>query len=62
MTESLDALVTALGDDTLRVIAQRKLEGFANEEIAEQLDVSTRTIVRKLARIRQEWEESQGMQ
>jgi RNA polymerase sigma factor (sigma-70 family) len=62
MTEALDALVTALGDDTLRVIAQRKLEGFDNEEIAEQLEVSTRTIVRKLARIRQEWQESQGMQ
>jgi len=61
MTEALDALVTELGDDTLRVIAQRKLEGFANEEIAEQLDVSTRTIVRKLARIRQEWQESPSM-
>jgi len=57
LTEALDSLVAALGDDTLRIIAQRKLEGFANEEIAAELNVSTRTVVRKLARIRQEWNE-----
>jgi RNA polymerase sigma factor (sigma-70 family) len=58
VSEALDSLVMALGDETLRTIAQRKLEGYSNEEIASELDVSPRTIVRKLARIRQEWEET----
>jgi RNA polymerase sigma factor (sigma-70 family) len=57
LADEIQALVVALGDETLQVIAQRKLEGYANEEIAKELNVSTRTIVRKLARIRQEWYE-----
>ncbi|MGD9632465.1 MAG: ECF-type sigma factor [Pirellulales bacterium] len=56
VAEQIDVLVVALGDDTLRNIVALKLEGYTNEEIAEKLDVSTRTIVRKLQRIRQEWE------
>ena len=58
LAETIQTLVAALGDDTLQVIAQRKLEGCANEDIAKELRVSTRTIVRKLARIRQEWDEA----
>ncbi len=56
VAEQIDALVVALGDETLRTIVALKLEGYSNEEIAAKLDVSTRTIVRKLQRIRQEWE------
>jgi DNA-directed RNA polymerase specialized sigma24 family protein len=56
--EGIESLVAALGDETLRTIAQRKLEGYENEEIAKELNVSVRTLVRKLARIRQEWEEN----
>jgi RNA polymerase sigma factor (sigma-70 family) len=58
LAEALDAVVAGLGDDALRTIAQRKLEGYANDEIAKELGVSSRTIERKLARIRQEWDES----
>lgn len=58
VAESLERLVDALGDPQLQLIAQLKLEGFSNEEIAAQLRVSTRTVVRKLARIRREWEEA----
>jgi len=38
-------------------LAPRKLEGYANEDIAKELNLSTRTVVRKLARIRQKWDE-----
>lgn len=55
--EAIDSLVGALGDETLKTIAQRKLEGYSNEEIAKDLNVSARTVARKLARIRQEWDE-----
>ena len=55
--EAIERLVDALGDETLKTIAQRKLEGYDNEEIAKELKVSNRTVARKLARIRQEWEE-----
>jgi RNA polymerase sigma factor (sigma-70 family) len=56
MAEQIDTLVAGLGDETLRTIVALKLEGYTNEEIALKLDVSARTIVRKLRRVRQEWE------
>jgi RNA polymerase sigma factor (sigma-70 family) len=59
LTEAIQSLVRSLGDDTLQTIAQRKLEGYANEDIAKELDVSVRTVARKLARIRQEWDEAE---
>ena len=59
IAEQIENLVIALGDVTLRTIFARKLEGYTNEEIASKLDVSTRTVVRKLRRIRQEWRESE---
>jgi RNA polymerase sigma factor (sigma-70 family) len=55
LADEIKSLVHALGDATLQVIAQRKLEGYDNEDIAKELNVSTRTVVRKVARIRQEW-------
>jgi RNA polymerase sigma factor (sigma-70 family) len=58
LAEAIPTLVHALGDPMLQTIAQRKLEGYTNEEIAKELNVSVRTVVRKLARLRQEWEEN----
>jgi DNA-directed RNA polymerase specialized sigma24 family protein len=58
VAEAIETLVVALGDETLRTIARRKLEGYSNEEIALELNVSTRTVGRKLQRIRQEWQEA----
>ena len=55
LAEAIQSLVLALGDETLQTLARRKLEGYSNEEIAMELDVSKRTVVRKLSRIRQEW-------
>jgi len=56
LVEEMEGLMAGLGDETLQSIAALKLQGETNEAIASQLDVSTRTVVRKLQRIRQEWE------
>jgi RNA polymerase sigma factor (sigma-70 family) len=56
LADEIRRLVRALGDETLETIARLKLNGVDNDEIARQLGVSSRTVVRKLARIRQEWD------
>ncbi len=53
-------LLMDLGDDSLRQVAQLKLEGFTNEEIAERLDISVRTVERKLKLIREDWAQEQA--
>ena len=55
MAEDCQRLFEALADESLRQIAQLKLEGYTNEEIAAKLDCATRTIERKLERIRAIW-------
>jgi DNA-directed RNA polymerase specialized sigma24 family protein len=45
-------LMQRLENVTLRQVAQLKLSGYANNEIAEKLEVSERTVERKLVRIR----------
>jgi DNA-directed RNA polymerase specialized sigma24 family protein len=57
MIEELDAMLEALGDDTLRTIAVGKLHEASNSELAEQLGVGLRTIERKLQLIREIWKE-----
>ena len=54
--EEYQRLMSVLDDDRLRTIAQCKLEGHRNEEIAERLGLTCRSIERKLQRIRQIWE------
>lgn len=49
-----------LPDDVLRQIALLKLQGYSNEEIAEQIPCALRSVERKLARIRGIWTENQG--
>jgi DNA-directed RNA polymerase specialized sigma24 family protein len=44
-----------LPDDSLRVVALLRMEGFANEEIARALDCSPRSVERKLEQIRRVW-------
>jgi len=56
MNEQLEILLSSLRDDTLRLIALRRLEGFSNAEIATELDVSERTVERKLNLIRGDWQ------
>lgn len=49
-----------LDDPTLRQIAQRRLEGHSSAEIAAELNVSTKTVDRKLQLIRAIWSRGQG--
>ena len=55
MAENCEALLSSLDDDSLRDIALLKLEGYTNEEIAAKLDCVSRTVERKLERIRDKW-------
>ncbi|NOZ39770.1 MAG: RNA polymerase subunit sigma-70 [Planctomycetes bacterium] len=55
INEQCEALMNRLSDDKLRLIAHRKLEGYTNEEIAQELGVVERTVERKLALIRSTW-------
>jgi DNA-directed RNA polymerase specialized sigma24 family protein len=54
-TEEYERLMRLLRDDRLRQIALGKLEGYTNDEIAEQSGLTSRSIERKLKRIRQIW-------
>ena len=53
LTEQLMSVLTDLGDDNLKQLVILKLEGFTNAEIAEKMEVSERTIERKLNRLRE---------
>jgi RNA polymerase sigma-70 factor (ECF subfamily) len=55
LNEALEARFEALREPELRQIAQRKLEGYSNEEIAQELKCTLRTVERKLGRIRAYW-------
>jgi DNA-directed RNA polymerase specialized sigma24 family protein len=50
-----DRLLSSLENDSLRWVARRKLEGYANSEIALEMGVGPRTVERKLLRIRTCW-------
>jgi DNA-directed RNA polymerase specialized sigma24 family protein len=53
-------LFGSLADESLRVVALLKLEGYSNEEIAQSLDCGLRTVERKLEVIRKRWK-AEGM-
>lgn len=55
IADALEDLLGRLTDSTLRQIATHKVEGYTNEEIAEKLGYTTRTVERKLERIRSVW-------
>jgi len=58
--EECQRLLDALGDDGLRRLAVRKMEGYTNEEIAGLLNCSLATVERRLRLIRREWEDRAG--
>jgi DNA-directed RNA polymerase specialized sigma24 family protein len=60
VAEECQRLLDALGDDGLRLLAVRKMEGYTNEEIAGLLNCSLATVERRLRLIRREWEEQAG--
>jgi len=52
MAEQLQKLMTLLHDDQLRELALGKMEGYTNEEMAQRLGCSLRTVERRLRLIR----------
>ncbi|MFP6753890.1 MAG: sigma-70 family RNA polymerase sigma factor [Pirellulaceae bacterium] len=58
MQESLEQLLGLLPDDQYRVIANMRMEGHSNQEIAESLGCTERTVERRLQRIREIWEQA----
>jgi DNA-directed RNA polymerase specialized sigma24 family protein len=56
LAEQYQLLLARLGDPDLVRVASLKMEGYTNEEIAGQLDCTTRTIERRLRIIRGLWE------
>ncbi len=59
ISEEHDRLMTMLDDD-LKQIAVWKMENRNNEEIASELGLTSRSVRRKLGRIRELWLESAG--
>ena len=55
MSEQLGVLMDLLPRDDLKQIARLHLEGWKNNEIAEKLEMSTRSVERKLALVRDAW-------
>lgn len=58
--EDFDAMLEKLPDEPLREIAVLKLNSLTNREIASKLDISERSVERKLQRIRNRWEAEAG--
>lgn len=54
--EEGNRLLDALEDDTLRTVAQLRMEGYSNQEIADHIGRSVKTVERKLRLIRQQLE------
>ena len=57
-SENLQELLQQLDDETLQSIAIAKMEGYANAEIAKQVNKSVATVERKLSLIRDIWSET----
>jgi DNA-directed RNA polymerase specialized sigma24 family protein len=61
--EEFHSMLAQLQDDQLSEIAVMKLNALTNREIAAKLDISERSVERKLQRIRNRWEpETNGEQ
>ena len=57
MADEHERLMNRLEQPTLQQVAICKMEGYTNEEIANQLGVTLRSVERKLNRIRLIWSE-----
>lgn len=53
MAEQMNLLILSLQDPQLQELAIGKMEGYTNDEMAEKLDCSLRTVERRLRRIRE---------
>lgn len=57
LADESERLLALLDGEDLRTIAIRRLEGYENAEIAAELGCALRTVERRLALIRQTWEQ-----
>ena len=55
MAEECRRLLDALDDESLKQVAVSRMEGYSNDEIAEQLGCARRTVARRLDLIRKTW-------
>jgi DNA-directed RNA polymerase specialized sigma24 family protein len=55
MADECRRLLGRLRDDSLRSVATLRMEGYTNEEVADRLGCSLRSIARKLELIRRTW-------
>jgi len=53
---AVEEMTEGLGDDVLRTIALRRLQGYTDKEIARKLGVAERTVIRKRRRIQAIWQ------
>lgn len=60
LNEEHQRLLGLLRDDTQRQIAELRMQGYANQEIADKLNLSIRSVERKLNLIRETWEGEMG--
>jgi len=56
LMDETECLLEKLGDDTLRRVAVMRIDGLTNDEIAARLRCTTRTVERKMDRIRIIWD------
>ena len=61
LIDEYENLLASLDDKKLRQIAWWKLQGFHNEQIAEKLGCSRRTVIRKLEAIRLIWKDAAAL-
>jgi len=55
VAEEFRRLLDALGDESLRLVAVARMEGYTNDEIAERHGCARRTVARRLDLIRKTW-------
>jgi DNA-directed RNA polymerase specialized sigma24 family protein len=62
MAEECHCLLGRLRDESLREVARLRMGGYTNEEVADRLGCSLRTVARKVELIRRSWlaEEPEG--
>ena len=61
MADECRRLLGVLRDESLRVVARLRMEGYSNKEVAGQLGCSLRTIARKVELIRRSWLTENGI-
>lgn len=60
MADQTQQLLASLPDETAQRIAALKIEGFTHQEIADKLEINTRTVERRLKQIRELWQKLLG--